>query len=447
VSTEDARLELAVFSARGVQTYPLAAGKALVVGRGEDADIRIDEAAVSRRHAVFHSGPPLEVEDLGSANGTFVSPARALTPGAASEQTADQKRVSVKGARLALGIGDSIFFGPSVVVVRSVRVEEPKSAGATSASNIEVAGAIVRDPALRRVYDEAARAASMSIPVLIVGETGAGKDVLARFIHEKSPRAKKPFVALNCAAITETLAESQLFGHEKGAFTGAQHARAGVFEAASGGTVFLDEIGELPLATQAKLLRTLESAEVQRVGSMKTIKVDVRFVSATNRDLERASKQGAFRQDLYFRVNGITLRVPPLRERKSEIADLARRFLDAASRSVGRSAPEISSEAMRALESYAWPGNVRELRWMMERMLVTAVDGPILLEHLPEQVLAADGGGDSATGTEAATKERVIEALEKCDGNQTRAAEMLGISRRTLINRMIEFDLPRPRKG
>jgi transcriptional regulator with PAS, ATPase and Fis domain len=271
--------------------------------------------------------------------------------------------------------------------------------------------------------------------------------VLARFIHEKSPRAKKPFVALNCAAITETLAESQLFGHEKGAFTGAQQARAGVFESAAGGTVFLDEIGELPLATQAKLLRTLESAEVQRVGSMKTIKVDVRFVSATNRDLERASKQGAFRQDLYFRVNGITLRVPPLRERKSEIGELARRFLDAASRSVGRSAPEISADALRALEAYAWPGNVRELRWMMERTLVTAGDGPILVAHLPEQVVAEDEGGGTATGTEAATKERVIEALEKCDGNQTRAAEMLGISRRTLINRIIEFDLPRPRKG
>ena len=427
------RLELAVFSARGVATHPLVPGARLTVGRA-DADIVIDDVAVSRRHAIFHAGPPgptLEIEDLGSSNGTFVSPAARE----AVAETADQRRVNVTGQRHALAEGDTVFFGAALVVVKSRPVLDAGE------------GAIVRDPALVRLYEEAARAAQMTLPILIVGETGVGKDVLARFIHDRSPRAKQRLVALNCAALSETLAETELFGHEKGAFTGAQTSRPGLFESASGGTVFLDEIGELPLATQAKLLRTLESSEVQRLGSNKTIKVDVRFISATNRDLERSAAQGKFRQDLYFRVNGITLHVPPLRARTAEIAELAQRFLVTASKQAGLAQPPtISEEAMKALEAYAWPGNVRELRFVMERTLVTAGDGPIRPEHLPPQIATATATAGAAERDEGATRERVVEALAQCDDNQTRAAELLGVSRRTLINRMIEFGLPRPRK-
>jgi two-component system, NtrC family, response regulator AtoC len=431
------RLELSVYSARGVATYALPPGKQLVVGRGDDADIPIDDVAVSRRHAIFHAGPPLEVEDLGSSNGTFVS--RASSGAGAGAQTADQKRIPA--TRMELSSGDTVHFGAALVVVKTAAAP---AASTTSGKNAPE-GIVVRDATLVRLYEEAARAAAMSLPILIVGETGVGKDVLARFVHERSPRAKKPFIALNCAALSETLAESELFGHEKGAFTGAVQTRAGLFESANGGTVFLDEIGELPLATQAKLLRTLESSEVQRVGSTKPIKVDVRFVSATNRDLERSSAQGKFRQDLYFRVNGITLHVPPLRARKSEIAELARRFLEAASKKADfPSAPSLANETIAALEAYAWPGNVRELRYVMERALVTGGEGPILPEHLPPQMR---GTGPVATvKEEGATRERVIEALAQCDGNQTKAAELLGVSRRTLINRMIEYGLPRPRK-
>ncbi len=422
------RLELAVYSARGVSTYALPPGKQLVVGRGDDADITIDDVAVSRRHAIFHAGPPLEIEDLGSSNGTFVS--RASTGSNAGAQTADQKRIPAK--RMELALGDTVHFGAALVVVKAATIAQPAP------------GIVIKDPALVKLYEEAARAAAMSLPILIVGETGVGKDVLARFVHERSQRAKKPFVALNCAALSETLAESELFGHEKGAFTGAVGTRAGLFETANGGTVFLDEIGELPLATQAKLLRTLESSEVLRVGSSKPIKVDVRFVSATNLDLERASTQGKFRQDLYFRVNGITLHVPPLRARKAEIVELARRFLEAASKKADfAKTPVLAEETIAALESYAWPGNVRELRYAMERALVTGSEGPILVEHLPPQMRGATTPSGKEEG---ATRERVIEALAKCDGNQTRAAELLGVSRRTLINRMIEFGLPRPRK-
>jgi DNA-binding NtrC family response regulator len=410
---------------------PFEPGRSLVVGRGDDVDIQIDDASVSRRHAVFHFGPPLEVEDLGSKTGIVVT--RAPKKGASAE-TADQART--KETRTTLEPGDTVYFGAALVVVREKKAAAPESADQ-----------IVRDPGMRKLYEEAARAAQMTLPILIVGETGVGKDVLARYVHERSPRAKKPLIALNCAALSETLAESELFGHEKGAFTGAQAQRAGLFESAHGGTLFLDEIGELPLATQAKLLRTLESSEVVRLGSAKPITVDVRFLSATNRDLERESALGKFRKDLYFRLNGITLRIPPLRARTSEIAELARKFLTAASAKAGfAEPPSITPEAMQALECYAWPGNVRELRWTMERALVTATSGTIAREHLPPQV--ADPGAASSPGRDqAATRDAVIEALARADGNQTKAAEMLGVSRRTLINRMIEYGLPRPRKG
>ncbi|HEY8076132.1 MAG TPA: sigma 54-dependent Fis family transcriptional regulator [Labilithrix sp.] len=419
-------VELAVFSARGVSTHRLAPGKTLSVGRGDDVDIRIEDDAVSRRHATFHGGPPVAVEDLGSANGTLVSRAG---PKDAAAPTAEQPRV--RAQRTELAVGDTVYFGAALVVVRAAKSDEDD-------------GAVVRDPAMKKLYDEAARAAALALPILVTGETGSGKDVLARWVHARSARAKKPFIALNCAAITEALAESELFGHEKGAFTGASSARAGAFESASGGTLFLDEIGELPLTIQAKLLRTVETSEVVRVGSVKPIAVDVRIVSATNRDLERDSAQGRFRRDLYFRLNGITLEVPPLRARTSEIVELAKRFLEAASRKAALPAtPSIDDDAVRALESHAWPGNVRELRWVMERALVSACAATGV-------VRAADlsiSKGEPAGPDTLATRERVIEALAKCDGNQTRAAELLGVSRRTLINRMIEYGLPRPRKA
>jgi DNA-binding NtrC family response regulator len=429
-------LELAVFSTAGLSVHPLRAGAKVVVGRGAGVDIDLEDAGVSRRHAVFHVGPPLEVEDLGSANGTFVSQASLHAGRALHHSTGDQTRTRV--SRTVLAPGDTVFLGNAIVVVRPTPV-------AVAARPEAPPPPIVHDPVLARVYDEAARAAQLSLPILLLGETGVGKEVLAHFIHQSSKRASKPLLALNCAALSESLAESELFGHEKGAFTGALQTRAGLFESASGGTVFLDEIGELPPTVQAKLLRALETSEVQRVGSVKPIRVDVRLVSATNRDLAREATAGRFRQDLFFRINGLALRVPPLRERRVEIGELAERFLATASRQAGLAAtPAISEDAMRMLEAYAWPGNVRELRYVMERTLVMAGAGPVAPEHLPEQIRAV--GLPPSAGPGAATRERVVEALEACEGNQTRAAEMLGISRRTLINRMIDFGLPRPRK-
>jgi hypothetical protein len=222
VPASDVHYELSLFSAKGAATYTIAPGQRLVVGRGDDADIPIDDVAISRRHAIISGGPPLTVEDLGSSNGTFMSP---VARGDGKEQTADNRRLPV--TKNELGEGDTIFFGAALVVVRRKQLPAP----------IDTSAAVVRAPAMVRVYEDAARAAKSTLPILLLGETGVGKDVLARFVHQESPRAKRPFIAFNCAALTESLAEAELFGHEKGAFTGAQSTRAGLFEAAEGGTV------------------------------------------------------------------------------------------------------------------------------------------------------------------------------------------------------------------
>ncbi len=457
-------VQIALFSGEAVTVYPLPPGGRLTIGRAAENDLCIDDPAVSRRHAVLHAGPPLEIEDLGGANGTHLS--RAAERGG-NGATAVLTRISSRSA--ALAVGDHLNFGAAVAVVRR---EAP--AGGAAADDDEV---VIRDPEMRRVYEQAARAAQGQLPVLVLGETGVGKEVLARAVHRASAtRSGKPFLAVNCAALSESLLESELFGHEKGAFTGALQARPGLFEAAEGGTVFLDEVGDLPLVIQVKLLRVLEQREVLRVGARAPRPVDVRFVSATNKDLEAAAAAGDFREDLYFRLNGISLTLPPLRARPADVPWLVQRFLGLASRQMDRATqPALSPEVLSALQAYAWPGNVRELRHVIERAVVLAPGDVILPEHLPPKLLAAasgrdDGGAGPRTPGAgilrtparpappsdakdrlrrevlAEEKQRLVDALAQCDGNQTRAAEVLGISRRTLINRIVEFDLPRPRK-
>jgi transcriptional regulator with PAS, ATPase and Fis domain len=309
---------------------------------------------------------------------------------------------------------------------------------------------------LRRVVE---RIAGSSISVLIAGETGVGKGLLAKELHRKSPRVRGPFVALNCAELTESLLEGELFGYEKGAFTGADQAKAGLIETADGGTLLLDEVGELPLTTQAKLLRILEDREVRRIGSLRPRHVDLRVVACTNRDLEAESEQGGFRRDLYFRLAGISIVIPPLRERTGEIEGLAREFLEQAAQSTGqRPAPVLTSEALVALRRYPWPGNVRELRNVMERALLLSRGGVIGPEHLPAERLRTTVyprvpapsppetqpvPGKRVRGRE---RQQLLDALAECGGNQTRAAKRLGISRRTLVTWLKESGVPRPRK-
>jgi two-component system response regulator AtoC len=325
-----------------------------------------------------------------------------------------------------------------------------------------VPGIEAPSPVMQRVNDVATRAAAANINVLILGETGVGKEVMAQMLHRVSPRAEKPMVSLNCAGLTESLIESELFGYEKGAFTGAISARQGLLEAAQGGTVFLDEIGEMPLRVQATLLRVIETREVLPVGARKTRPIDVRFIAATNRNLESESARGTFRQDLYFRLNGLTLTIPALRERRSEIPELARFFVVQACQDAGRPELPITAAAMTLLEQYAWPGNIRELKNVMERAVVLCDSAEIGPEQLPaEKIRTPDEPlsdmetttgsreGDSAlTKSElrVAERQRIIDALAACAGNQSRAARMLGMPRRTFISKLDAYGIPRPQK-
>lgn len=315
------------------------------------------------------------------------------------------------------------------------------------------------------------RIADSPLSVLIRGETGVGKELCAAEIHRRSSRRDRPFVKLNCAAFTETLLESELFGYERGAFTGAVAAKPGLLETADGGTVFLDEVGDLPMPLQAKLLRVLEDREVLRVGALKPRRVDVRFVSATNRPLERDIAEGKFRRDLLYRLAGVVVEIPPLRERVDEIEGLAASFVQSICRDIQRpDPPALTPAAIAALRAQPWPGNIRELRNVVERAVLLARgdaitpedlglagdDGPTL--DLPSPTRSPSGGGDvdgaapqrapRALTAELAEVERrqILAALEQFGGNQTRAARHLGISRTTLQKRMDDYGIPRPRK-
>jgi DNA-binding NtrC family response regulator len=318
---------------------------------------------------------------------------------------------------------------------------------------------VLRSASMRELYRLAARAASGHgvsglITVLVLGETGSGKEVLASWIHRRSPRADGPFLCINCAALTETLLESELFGHDKGAFTGAGAAKPGLLESADGGTVFLDEVGEMNAALQTKLLRTIESRQIMRVGGRTARPIDVRFIAATNRDLEAEVANKTFRQDLYFRLNGISLTVPPLRERPEDVAPLARRFLTQASRAAQRRPPRLSAEAIDLLQGYSWPGNIRELRNVIERALVVCEGSQIGAAHLPIEKLRLRRVPQAQATTESvsaqlhagddAERRRIAEAMTAFGGNQTRVAATLGMARGTLIARLERYGIRRP---
>jgi DNA-binding NtrC family response regulator len=310
---------------------------------------------------------------------------------------------------------------------------------------------VIRDERMTAVYALAERVAGADITVLLLGETGVGKEMLAETIHRRSTRAGKPFLRLNCAALTETLLESELFGHERGAFTGAIATKQGLFEAADGGVVFLDEVGELALSTQAKLLRVLDERKVMRVGDVTPRPIDVRIVAATNRDLEREVSAGNFRLDLMYRLNAMSIVIPPLRERVLDIEPLARAFLQRIAAKMNRPAPALSPAALGLLQRYAWPGNVRELRNVIERAVVLCGGSEITARDLPEdKLLSTFSTSRRSSPTEAPIgddeRARIIAALDACAGNQTEAAKLLGISRRTLITRIEKLAVPRPRK-
>ena len=313
-------------------------------------------------------------------------------------------------------------------------------------------------PPMKKVFELISKVAEASTPVLILGESGTGKELVSREIHRRSPRAEGPFVTVNCAALAEGVLESELFGHEKGSFTGATALKRGKFELAHGGTLFLDEVGEIPLATQVKLLRFLQEKELERVGGSKVIKVDVRVVCATNRNLKQSIEEGRFREDLFYRINVITLDLPPLRERREDIGLLVDALLARHAQSSGFEG-SVTEEAMGLLQMYEWPGNVRELENVLERALVLASAGPdghrrIGPSDLPTEIRGGEGDAQSqreyheATGLmaqiERIEREIIRKALQDAQWNQTRAAKALHLKRSSLQYKMKKYDLGRP---
>jgi DNA-binding NtrC family response regulator len=312
-----------------------------------------------------------------------------------------------------------------------------------------IEGMIGGSPAFAAMLDVTRKIAAASrVPVLIRGESGTGKERVAQAIHSLSPRAAGPWVTLNCSALAEGLLESEMFGHEKGAFTDAKSAKHGLLELADGGTLFLDEVGDLALSLQPKLLRAIETQSFRRVGGQKELRVDVRFVAATNRDLNAMVRTGAFREDLYYRLNVGSIDIPPLRARREDILPLARHFLDEAGRVMGMHDPRLDLRVGPLLENYSWPGNARELRNVMERALILSGGAPVLETHLPKEIVSAPA---SAAAAERILREKdlltlaeierqhIRRAIEACRGNKTHAAKLLGITRLTLRTKITEY--------
>jgi two-component system response regulator AtoC len=432
-------LQLVVLEASGLSIYPLPDSGSISIGRGDDCDARLTDALASRKHAILHLGP-LAIEDNDSANGTRLG----------------AHRLEAR-ALVEIHPGQSISIGGSLLIVRRTELSRPP-VGAPGRSTTPTALApdgtvVVRDPAMQRLFALVDRLAQGLINVLILGETGVGKEVVAEAIHRASPRSEAPFIRINCAALSETLLESELFGHERGAFTGAVAAKQGLLELASGGNVFLDEVGELSPSLQARLLRVIETHEATRVGGLRARPVDVRFLFATNRDLAREVARGAFRADLFFRLKGASVEVPPLRERSLEIIPLAEAFLSRAAQKMNLAIrPTLTDDARARLLAYSWPGNVRELRNVVERAVLLCTDESIrgvdlALELAPSGLATV---ADSRHPTEPPEllldeRERIAQALLDCGGNQSRAADSLGMPRRTLVRKIAQLGLPRPR--
>jgi len=387
------------------------------IGKGPDCDLVLEDNAVSRAHLELSlDGDAVVVRDLGSRNGSFY-----------------------RGARF-----DSIRVGPGAVLVvgrSELRIEETTPAHSALVSTDRFGDLVGAAPAMQRLYELLQRVSPTDASVLIQGETGTGKELVARALHQGSSRRRGPFVVCDLGGVVSSLIESELFGHVRGAFTGADIERAGAFEAAQGGTVFLDEVGELDLAAQPRLLRALENREVKRVGASGWTPVDVRVVAATNRDLAADVSAGSFREDLYHRLAVVVIDLPPLRARREDIPLLVDHFLGEAAAAGGRRPPEIPEETMEALIAYDWPGNVRELRNVLERALAISAHAPSVdstILGLSQSAPPASPPAADASIPFHEAKERLVDAwereyvqalLDRCAGNVSAAARQGGLNR------------------
>ncbi len=401
-------------------------GRELSIGSQSEADIVLEDPHVSRLHArIKRTMKGIQIEDLGSSNGTFV------------------EGVAVQGALLQSGA--TITLGRSTLRIETDQKPAELSAEAMDDLIAEApesfGGAVGRSEGMRRVFSMLERVAPSLLPVLLLGETGTGKGVLAQAIHRASQRGEGPFVVFDCGAVAPTLIESQLFGHEKGAFTGAVAQHLGAFERAHSGTLFLDEIGELSLDLQPKLLRVIEDGHVMRVGGTHVHAVDVRIVAATNRDLEEDVRQGRFREDLYFRISGVMVSLPPLRKRLEDLPLIIEAFADRI-----REGLTVTPEVLRVLQSYDWPGNVRELRnviagacAMTDARTLHPQDFVFMRRHRRHSSLA--GAPLAGRTLDSIERAAIQQTLDECGGNRAKAAEALGIAASTLYQKIKKYDL------
>jgi DNA-binding NtrC family response regulator len=471
-----------VSAADAVRSFRLEPGCILTIGRFDDNDVIIGHDTVSRLHARIRVTDRVVIEDAASRNGIRVNGEKVrsgialdIEPGAV---------VQIGPATLFLVAGSD----PSDATVprrESAAMRAAKPSGSVPRTRAAPRTSLVmKDERMTLLYQSARTIASNSLSVLLLGETGVGKELLAQTIHTMSPRRTKPFVTFNSAALPETQVESELFGYERGAFAGADRAKRGLFDAADGGTIFLDEVADLSLEAQAKLLRVVETGEVLSVGGVTPRVVDVRVVSATNNDLYALMTAGRFRRDLYYRLSGATLHIPPLRHRPADIPALVEYFAAQYAETAKVPQPQFDQESMAALLAHPWPGNVRELRHLVERVAVMAQGGvarigdlnldsvamPALPPPPPVPNLSASNlppasdawtrgiAGDSpadirahaqALRRQAADEARnqAVEALAQVDGDHDAAARLLGITRETLLNRLHPSRRPRARKG
>jgi len=388
---------------------------------------------------------------------------RARLPGVPILLLADGARVADAAEALGREVDDYLSRPPSALELRArlqrllertaldsrIELLQHELSRRGDAERVEA-----RSPGMRRVLDRVRRVAPLRSTVLVNGESGVGKELVARMVHFSSPRREAPFIALNCAAIPTNLIESELFGHERGAFTGAYTRNRGKFELSHRGTLFLDEIGEMDPATQAKLLRVLEQREFMRVGGDRSIRVDVRLIAATNADLEELVQTGRFRRDLYYRLKVVTIAIPPLRERTADLPALVERFLDELARENGVPRKTIVPAAMSALTAYHWPGNVRELKNLIESVLVSLPGSEIRVEDLPDSIrrrpaAGADSGLRPGRTLAEVERELIRSTLEHTGGNRTHSAGMLGIGVRTLQRKIRAYRIdiaPRRRR-
>jgi len=445
----DSGARLSVTISNGMTVEVRLGQKEVKIGRGHEADLQLPDPSVSRLHAkVFRVGQQYFLADLRSRNGTH----------------ADGKRIT----QLAMEDGKMFRVGPFRIhfhrpVSGFPAGEEPTAppgtassiTGSTDAEPVRVAkrtgaptvtgeapfGLIGGSALVRKLVATIRRVGGSDVPVLIEGETGSGKELVARGIHDASRRRERPFVVVNCGAISPDLIESELFGHEKGSFTGATAQRKGAFELANAGSIFLDEIGELPIALQPKLLRALEQKEVKRVGGNDLLLADVRILAATNRNLREEIARKTFREDLFFRIGAITVSIPPLRDRREDVAPIARHFLSGMENPTAGPLPVLSPAALDALISHDWPGNVRELRNAIQRAVVMAESGELTAHDFSFLRRAAKGGAEpegpsGLSRWEQAERTSILGELARQTGNKTKAARELGIAKSTLFEKL-----------